>query len=169
MPTNTYPKEVWFDIETLVNVAQPHSIVTLGDFDTTFLSEFRAQKKVLGQPVLHEDLSLSAERILTSTAHYDLAIVANLIERIPKSEALRILSRLRDINSAQFCVCLTLQKDHWHLTDLFALGLQRVSEYHQNGSRYALFKYNLSEYKKTPDWLNSDNWANPEMWGKYSW
>ena len=26
--------------------------------------------------------------------------------------------------------------------------------------------YDISKYKENPDWLNSDNWANPELWEK---
>lgn len=30
----------------------------------------------------------------------------------------------------------------------------------------AVFVYNISEYKDTPEWLNNENWANPELWEK---
>lgn len=29
-----------------------------------------------------------------------------------------------------------------------------------------IFIYDISKYKENPDWLNSDNWANPEFWEK---
>ena len=29
-----------------------------------------------------------------------------------------------------------------------------------------VFIYDISQYKDEPDWLNSDNWANPELWKK---
>ena len=29
-----------------------------------------------------------------------------------------------------------------------------------------IFIYDISKYKEKPDWLNSDNWANPELWEK---
>ena len=29
-----------------------------------------------------------------------------------------------------------------------------------------IFIYDISIYKEKPDWLNSDNWANPELWEK---
>ncbi|MDG4868168.1 DUF6231 family protein [Guyparkeria sp. 1SP6A2] len=32
-----------------------------------------------------------------------------------------------------------------------------------------VFKYDILDYKHTPDWLNARNWANPELWGKYRW
>ncbi len=29
-----------------------------------------------------------------------------------------------------------------------------------------VYIYDISQYKDEPDWLNSDNWANPELWEK---
>lgn len=29
-----------------------------------------------------------------------------------------------------------------------------------------IFIYDISKYKENPDWLNSNNWANPELWEK---
>ena len=29
-----------------------------------------------------------------------------------------------------------------------------------------IFIYDISKYKENPDWLNNDNWANPELWEK---
>ena len=29
-----------------------------------------------------------------------------------------------------------------------------------------IFIYDISIYKEKPDWLNSDNWADPELWEK---
>ncbi len=29
-----------------------------------------------------------------------------------------------------------------------------------------VFIYDISEYKDNPDWLNSENWANPDLWDK---
>ncbi|WP_350557625.1 DUF6231 family protein [Psychrobacter sp. CAL346-MNA-CIBAN-0220] len=32
-----------------------------------------------------------------------------------------------------------------------------------------LWQFNLYDYKKLPNWLNSKYWANPENWGKERW
>jgi hypothetical protein len=32
--------------------------------------------------------------------------------------------------------------------------------------KVSIFIYDIAEYKDNPDWLNSDNWANPELWEK---
>ena len=32
--------------------------------------------------------------------------------------------------------------------------------------KVVIFIYDITKYKENPDWLNSDNWANPELWEK---
>ncbi|MFP4252452.1 MAG: DUF6231 family protein [Guyparkeria sp.] len=32
-----------------------------------------------------------------------------------------------------------------------------------------MYLFDIETYKRTPDWLNARNWANPELWGKYRW
>lgn len=165
-----YPQELWFDIETLVSVAQPRSIALIGDIDARFLDNHMAQTKVLGQQCeLH---LLQLDDLDHFNARVDVAVVANVFEHIDKPTGARLISRLRDVLSAQFCISLPLAKKQdlgWQRNELFALGMQRVSSYQVAGQEFALFKYQLKDYKKTPDWLNADNWANPHMWGKYWW
>jgi hypothetical protein len=102
-----------------------------------------------------------------------VAIVVNLFEHLDKAKGMQVLSRLRDVLSPQYCICLPLSKtgdaNKWQLTDLFSFALSKVASYTQDSVEYGLFKYNIDDYKKTPDWLNSNNWANPQMWGKYWW
>jgi len=31
---------------------------------------------------------------------------------------------------------------------------------------YDIYEYNIIDYKNKPEWLNSDYWANPELWEK---
>ncbi|WP_125199139.1 DUF6231 family protein [Guyparkeria sp. SCN-R1] len=46
---------------------------------------------------------------------------------------------------------------------MVALGYRRLK------TETPLYEFNIESYKDTPDWLNSRNWANPELWGKYRW
>ena len=49
---------------------------------------------------------------------------------------------------------------------LMSLGFQLRKQIQQNNIFFVFYIYNISSYKKSPDWLNSDNWANPELWEK---
>ena len=35
-----------------------------------------------------------------------------------------------------------------------------------NNNKVQIFIYDISDYKDNPDWLNNNNWANPELWEK---
>jgi len=170
----SYPSDIFFDIETLINVAQPKRILLLGDCDAAFLDNYCQQKALLTQScevvqVSHQEVKKLWEPI----GAFDVAIAANLFEHIDKTQGMQVLSRLRDVLSPQYCVCLPIVKqndsDGWQLTELFSFALSRVASYEHQGKELGLFKYNINDYKKTPDWLNADNWANPELWGKYWW
>lgn len=170
-----YPKDLFFDIETLINTAQPSRILLIGDCDADFLSAYQEQKQLIQQPCEISTIRCANIGQLWQTQDaFDVAIAINLFEHLEKTKGMHVLSRLRDVLSPQYCIALptsqTVSNTEWHLTDLFAFALSKVTEYSQaNQSKIGLFKYNINDYKKTPDWLNSDNWANPQMWGKYWW
>jgi len=170
-----YPKNLFFDIETLINTAQPSRILLIGDCDAEFLSAYQEQKQLIQQHCeIHTIDCANIEQLWQIEEAFDVAIVVNLFEHIEKAKGMQVLSRLRDVLSPQYCIALptsqTVHDSKWHLTDLFSFALSKVAEYKQaDQSDIGLFKYNISDYKKTPDWLNSDNWANPQMWGKYWW
>lgn len=170
----TYPSDIFFDIETLVNVAQPKRILLVGDCTADFLTDYTEQKALLNQTcsVTHIE-SANLDSLWQQDQRFDVAIVAKLFEHLDKQTGAQVLSRLRDVLSAQYCICLPISaaadSEHWHITELFGFALSKVSSYASDNTEYGLFKYNITDYKKTPDWLNADNWANPEMWGKYWW
>jgi len=47
---------------------------------------------------------------------------------------------------------------------LFSYGYK----YHgpSDDNLFQVFIYQISSYKDNPDWLNNENWANPELWEK---
>ena len=49
---------------------------------------------------------------------------------------------------------------------LMSLGFKMLFELNENNLFYFFYAYNISSYKNIPDWLNSDNLANPELWEK---
>ncbi len=171
MQTNADPQDLWFDLETLINVAQPSSVALFGEFPEDFLADYEEQYAVLGKELLRHHI-IDTQTAETFSIPADVAVVANLIEHMSKAKATRLISRLRDVLSDQFCLCLPIC-DHpqsgWTLTELLALGLLRVGYYQHNQQQIGLFKYRLQDYKKTPEWLNAENWANPHLWGKYFW
>ncbi len=174
------PTELLFDIETLINAAQPQSILLLGDVDPEFLDEYCAQKALIRQECeVHHITATNIDQLWGLQQRFDVGLALNLFEHIDKNIGQQVLSRLRDVLTPQYCVALPLlnagaaaNSNAWQLTDLFSFALSKVNTYQESGADnedLALFKYNIEDYKKTPDWLNADNWANPQLWGKYWW
>lgn len=189
----SYPSDLLFDLETLLNEAQPNSILLLGDAALSVVENYQTQRKLIQQPCTLKQLQSLPNLDMVNT-RYDMAIVAGFTEQLSKQETRIIIARLRDVLVNQFCLAVTSIKDvnndneiknqinnevndaptakHWPIHELLALGLNRVAEYQdsvQRNQSYALYKYSLKQYKRTPGWLNSDNWANPEIWNKYRW
>lgn len=169
-----YPSDAFFDIETLVNVAQADRILLLGNVEPDFLNNYRDQKAIINQSVSVTHIRANEiDQLWRLKQRFDVAIAIDLFEHIEKTKGQQTLSRLRDVLSPQYCICLPVNRnidsDSWHITDLFSFALSKVSNYQMNSTDYGLFKYNINDYKKTPDWLNANNWANPQMWGKYWW
>lgn len=175
-----YPRDVFFDVETLINVAQPSSILFIGDHPSDFLTPYIEQKKLLNQQCTIKCIASDNLDALAKVERHDVAIALNVFEQIDKKAGFQLLSRIRDLLAHQYCIALPIDtqknsktQNSWQLNDLFSLALERVATYEideeNNHQHIGLFKYNIEDYKKTPDWLNSNNWANPEMWEKYRW
>ena len=98
----------------------------------------------------------------------DLAIISDLLETLPKQEAIEWLGMLRN-GHAQQLVLITTQsaeaQNNWQLTDYLALGFKQLF----SDSNNALYSYNIENYRPERDWLNSRFWANPENYDKYRW
>ena len=52
---------------------------------------------------------------------------------------------------------------------LGALGLCCLQVFEIHGQSWGLNHFSLKTYKKTPNWLNSRFWANPQLWNKFRW
>lgn len=159
-----------FDIDTLLNISQAEKILWLSESDSSSLEEYRQQKSLLGQNInVSEIKPADSGKLLSLEQRFDIAIVYDFVEHLEKPDVIQVLARLRDFLCPQYCVVVPLDQANWQLTDMLALGLSKVSSYQKSDTELALFKYSINSYKRTPDWLNADNWANPGMWGKYWW
>lgn len=49
------------------------------------------------------------------------------------------------------------------------LGLRCLETFDAGGQPWGLNHFSLKTYKKTPNWLNSRFWANPQLWNKFRW
>jgi len=98
----------------------------------------------------------------------DLAIISDLLETLPKQEAIQWLSMVRNRYAQHLVLAVNSEmanQQGWQLADYLALGLQQHGSY----ADYQLFSYNIESYRPKRDWLNNRFWANPENYDKYRW
>lgn len=100
---------------------------------------------------------------------YDLALLVDCLEHLPRRDGLQLLGGIRNLNSSRLAVLVDLQASQWQETDFFSLALQAREKFQREEQTLHLFTYDLLDYKQVPDWLNAKFWANPENFGKYWW
>ncbi|HQU16969.1 MAG: hypothetical protein B7Z66_12385 [Chromatiales bacterium 21-64-14] len=112
---------------------------------------------------------------LAGVPRCDLALVAGALEQLPAQGAGVLLSRLRDLHARSLLVRVPIgarwpgHASHWTRNDLLGYGLQLVAQCPGEDGPVHLYRFDLYDYKSTPDWLNPDQWAHPELWDKYRW
>ncbi|EIK94750.1 hypothetical protein PMM47T1_20678 [Pseudomonas sp. M47T1] len=104
-----------------------------------------------------------------ASQRFDLAVVVDCLEHLPKRTALELLGGIRNLNASRIAVLVDLAASGWSETDFYALALQASERFQRDEQVLTLFTYDLREYKQVPDWLNARFWANPENFGKYWW
>ncbi|MDZ3995799.1 DUF6231 family protein [Pseudomonas sp. Teo4] len=100
---------------------------------------------------------------------FDLAVLVDCLEHLPKRTGLELLGGIRNLNASRVAVLADLSVCGWHDTDFFALALSASEKFRRDEQVLSLFTYDLHDYKQVPDWLNAKFWANPENFGKYWW
>jgi len=96
---------------------------------------------------------------------WDLAVLGpDVAGRLARPEAERLVAALRDLHARRLVLALPDPVPAgWETPACVALGLTPVGE----GGR--LWRFDLHDYKETPDWLNPRFWAHPELWDRFRW
>ncbi|AWN16946.1 DUF6231 family protein [Salinisphaera sp. LB1] len=114
----------------------------------------------------HRPLSMPTERA-------DLAVVLDAPTVLSRQATRELLGRLRNYAAgaiiAAFPKAESGRDNAWSTSDFLGLGFRRLPSQRAIESAYWLYRYDIFDYKITPDWLNSRYWANPEQWGKRRW
>jgi hypothetical protein len=106
---------------------------------------------------------------------YDICIVANTLERMDKASAGQLIARLRDLLTQRLFIVVPTGdgwpdlESNWEMADLIGFGMHLVADYELEGRHMQMYKFDLADYKQTPDWLNARHWAHPERWDKERW
>lgn len=154
------------DVQQLLDQMQPHSVLCLGaPCSPTVRDYIAAAPGRLAQHFAEPPAVLG---------RFDLVVVADLLERLPKDRGAQLLARLRDLHGGRFLLLIPAaahaqHASRWDSNELLALGLLRVGNYDDADGGRHLYRFDLADYKTTPDWLNARFWAHPERWDKDYW
>ncbi|HSC83015.1 MAG TPA: DUF6231 family protein [Pseudomonas sp.] len=152
-------------IAALLDRYQPSNLLLVGAGDIPAVAAFAAahpESRIHQVPAASLDSATAAQR-------FDLALLVDCLEHLPKRTGLELLGGIRNLNASRLAVLVDLNACDWQETDFFALALQASERFCRDEQTLTLFTYDLHEYKQVPDWLNAKFWANPENFGKYWW
>ncbi|RJS92067.1 DUF6231 family protein [Salinisphaera sp. Q1T1-3] len=103
---------------------------------------------------------------------HDLALVIDAPDTLGRQQTHELLARLRNTQAAAVVAAFArpeTDNPSWGRGDFLALGFRQAAAARALASPYWLYRYDIQDYKLTPDWLSSRHWANPERWGKERW
>lgn len=143
----------------------PNRLLLVGASELPALTAFKAAHE-------HCEIAHAPAGVLPAdlaTQRFDLALVVDCLEHLPKRTGLELLGGIRNLNANRLAVLVDLHASHWQETDFYALALQASERFQRDEQVLSLFTYDLLDYKQVPDWLNAKFWANPENFGKYWW
>lgn len=160
------------EIDEVLAAARPRSLLAIGPGSARAFAGYCQQHP--DTRLVEANIEDLGEALATSPA-FDLALVANTLEQLPRAQAGRLIAALRDLHARRLYVLVPIGSDwpdlvtHWSATELIAYGLKAAGEYALEGRALQFFRHDLYDYKDTPDWLNPKDWANPELWDKHRW
>ncbi len=106
----------------------------------------------------------AASRPGPDAGRWDLAVLGpDVTATLPRAEAERLVAALRDLHARRLVLALPEPAPQgWDTPACVALGLTPEAE-------ARLWRFDLYDYKETPDWLNPRYWAHPELWDRFRW
>jgi len=168
-----YPNDSLFDITVLLETVCPEKLLIIGENEILNIhKQYQLQCEVIKKPFSCNLLSSSTQ--LSEPAlmqRYDLAIIGNILESKSKQECQQLLGRLRDLCTPRLILIADLDNTEWLENELLGFGFSKFcnAERGIKERNIVIYQYNIDSYKKTPDWFNPKNWANPNLWNKFWW
>lgn len=160
------------DLQRLLHRVQPQSLLLVGEGALRVSQGYLAEHPRCVSAQAHDLDQLASVK---PEQPYQMAMVVDALEHMARSEALALLARLRDVLAHQVVVAVPIgerepgRQSSWLAEDMIAMGMYRAGQYAQDGRTVHVYCFDLYDYKPTPDWLNAQHWAHPELFDKYWW
>ncbi len=113
-------------------------------------------------------LSQLNEDLISRLGLFDFVLIKDLFEKMDKQKVENIIAQMRDVHTRELLLIIS-ESSFNQASDLISLGFTRVAEFDQDGQVHQAWYFALESYKRVPEWLNSQYWANPELFKKYRW
>ncbi len=154
------------DLLRLTRQMKPASIVVLGGECNLFDDYLHSAQHSRILCVSHGDYMAG----IRALSRVDLALVSGVLGRLDKAAAEHLLAQLRDVYAQRVVVTVRDSENApWAENDFLAMGMYRIGTYDMGADEINVYTFDLYDYKPTPDWLNSKDWAHPELYDKHWW
>ena len=154
------------DTESLAGQLNPASILQIGDCDLAMFAGYLSAHPDTGFTCLSPEQAMTE---LATLDRHELGLVQNTLEVLDKESAGILIARLRDLLCPHLFIAVELGQA-WQLNDLLAYGMVLHARPHPEADHpLHIFRFEIDDYKITPEWLNPKHWANPHHWDKHFW
>jgi hypothetical protein len=107
--------------------------------------------------------------LVASRLSPECLVISNYLETLTRTEATELLGGYRNSLIAAVLVFVDLDEAEIGENDMLSLGFTHRASFSRSENALHAFEYGLASYNFKRDWNNSENWANPENFGKYWW
>ena len=142
---------------TLINIIKDHSGMNLFEVNGNEIADILKKNKIKFNNVNFESKISSGNMLILSIKDSDIVNCYNKLGKLLLTFEKGVII-VRKITTQDY-----LTDSH---NKIMSLGFIMFSKVNKDNLFYFVYVYNISNYKKTPDWLNNENWANPELWEK---
>lgn len=155
-------------LNDLLEQYRPGRLLVIGRGAQGLVSEYLRRHPECETTVLDPAAAPSAQ-----LGRFEMAVVSHVLEYFDRDTAQHLIARLRDVHAQRLIIALStddsVEASGLGKNDMLALGLVQVGTYENDGRAVNLYGFDIDTYKTTPDWLNADYWANPELFDKCWW
>jgi len=152
------------EIERILRARRPRSLLAVGEQAHALLAGYASGADCRYVALL--DTGLTA---LADDARFDLALIAPTTGP-RQTDMMQLVAALRDRYARHLLIAATVDaRAGLTHADYLALGMRHVGDYGGGTPAHALYEFDIVDYKHTPDWLNSEHWAHPELFDKFRW
>lgn len=167
------PEQLIKDIQALMDMINAGSMLLAGGEHVDELAEIAAEKNIRN---ITQETGTDIYSRICRLGVFDLVILAD-IETMQKKPAMQLIGRIRDFHARHLLVMYQVEQGRssgenastWQRQDFIACGMRLFNKYSAGSHDLHVYRFELSDYKITPDWFSSKFWANPELFDKYRW